>query len=73
MRDPKRIKQLLNRIESIWKVYPDLRFSQLLMNVFSIEGNPQFYYLEDDEFIEVLTQFYSQLNKNTNNKKRRSK
>lgn len=30
MRDPKRIKELLGLIESIWDKQPDLRFNQLL-------------------------------------------
>lgn len=30
MRDPNRIKEMLNVIERIWSVEPDIRFNQLL-------------------------------------------
>jgi uncharacterized protein YihD (DUF1040 family) len=73
MRDPKRIKKLLKEIETIWMKYPDLRFFQLLINVFRLDENPYFYYLEDDKIIEELKQYYLQISKDTNNKKRRSK
>lgn len=33
MRDIKRIKRLLNKIEQIWNKNPDFRFGQLLINL----------------------------------------
>lgn len=47
MRDPKRIKPLLDLIESVWKNYPDLRLCQLLSNQFPSTND--LYYVEDDE------------------------
>jgi len=32
MRDKKRIKRILNKIEKVWNIYPDQRFFQLLFN-----------------------------------------
>jgi uncharacterized protein YihD (DUF1040 family) len=72
MRDPKRIKELLKQIETIWMKNPDLRFFQLLVNIFNLENGPYFYYLEDDKIIEELKQYDSQA-KDTTNKKRRKK
>lgn len=55
MRDINRIDFILQRLEVIWKKYPDLRLGQLIMNV----GNENsLYYLEDDELIEKLERFY---------------
>ena len=45
MRDPNRIDIYLKTLEAIWKQYPDLRFTQLVLNVFG--DNPMYYYLED--------------------------
>jgi len=61
MRDPKRISNILNRLQRIWEKYPDLRLGQLIENVFP---NTEFdyissYYLEDFPFIETLEKFYS--------------
>ena len=53
MRDVNRSKPFWEKIEEIWKKYPDLRFGQLINNIF---GSQQtlFYYLEDDEIIEII-------------------
>lgn len=56
MRDPERIEPFLNKIEEIWKRFPDLRFGQLIGNVIK---DPALYYIEDDEFIEILKEYYS--------------
>ena len=62
MRDVNRIKPFLERIEEIWKKYPDLRFGQLINNVFG-EQQVLFYYLEDFEIIEIIEEFYKQMEK----------
>ena len=56
MRDPKRIIQYLQILETIWEQYPDLRFTQLILNVFG--NNPADYYLEDDDSIQLLIDTY---------------
>lgn len=54
MRDPKRIKKMLNDIEEIWLRYPDMRFGQLITN-FAIQGHAgKFFYQEDDITQEKL-------------------
>lgn len=55
MRDINRIEPLLARLQEVWKRYPDLRLSQLILNV---EKDPKIYYMEDEELIELLEQFY---------------
>ena len=52
MRDPNRIDKFLRVIETIWKTYPDLRFSQLVLNAIDNDD----YYREDEE---ILARFLS--------------
>lgn len=33
MRDPDRIRRMLDKIEAIWQAYPDTRLGQLLSNI----------------------------------------
>jgi len=56
MRDPNRIPDMLNRLQTIWEKYPDLRLGQLITNVFRGEG---LYYLEDDTFINAIEDYYN--------------
>lgn len=53
MRDPNRIRPLLDLIECVWKKYPDLRLCQLLSNQFPSTND--LYYVEDSELEKVLT------------------
>ena len=55
MRDINRIDTITTKLAAIWKLYPDLRLGQLLLNV---ARDPQLYYLEDDKLIEKLEDFY---------------
>ena len=55
MRNPKRISKILKELEEIWKRNPDLRLMQLIVNVF---GEENLYYLEEDELISNLKDFY---------------
>lgn len=52
MRKKERIKKFLNELGNIWEEnYPDWRFGQLIVNVFSeLERDPFFY--EEDEMLE---------------------
>ena len=38
MRDPERIERVMGLIKQIWSHYPDLRLTQLIMNVLAIKG-----------------------------------
>ena len=55
MRNPGRIDDYLSVIEQIWKDNPDLRFSQLVLNVFR---NPFDYYKEDEETVQMFKEVY---------------
>ena len=55
MRDPKRIKPYLQMIENVWNKYPDLRFSQLVLNVLTQNFD---YYKEDEETYQMFKNTY---------------
>jgi len=59
MRDPKRIDEILERLAKVWKQYPDLRLSQLILNIDldhdgPTDGWPRLFYMEDSELIEEI-------------------
>jgi hypothetical protein len=66
MRDINRIKPTLKKIEDLWLSNPDLRFGQLVVNIFRAEEqNPKIFYAEDDVLLEKLNEFQDFLeNKN---------
>ena len=53
MRDPNRIKKILNEIEEIWENNSDWRFGQLLCNIRYFQGKDIFY-IEDEVLEEKL-------------------
>ena len=55
MRNINRIRPFLDELEKIWRKNPDLRFTQLVMNV--LDG-PGAYYIEDAEALYALKQAY---------------
>ena len=55
MRDPKRIKEMLKEIETLWKRYPDQRLFQLLFNYTRFDPEESnFYFLEDEDILNDL-------------------
>ena len=50
-RDKARIPEVLSRVETIWKQYPDLRLGQLLLNVC---GTIDLFSIEDEELVRCL-------------------
>lgn len=63
MRDPKRIKLLLEKIEQLWTNNPDFRFGQLIMSITKTgEHNPKLFNMEEEEFLEKITELEKQLN-----------
>lgn len=59
MRDPKRIDKFCQRLAICWKMVPDWRFGQLMMNVFgkmANEGKDPFF-PEDDEVIKYIEKY----------------
>ncbi|MFV0198152.1 DUF1040 family protein [Empedobacter falsenii] len=58
MRDPKRIKPLLEKIEKIWMKNPDFRLGQLIMVIARTgEHNPKLFNLEESELLKKLDEF----------------
>ncbi|KKM27218.1 hypothetical protein LCGC14_1576890 [marine sediment metagenome] len=43
MREPKRIKRILEKIVILWENSPDLRFGQFIQNIFGSAVNDQFF------------------------------
>ena len=58
MRDPKRIKRILEMIEKRWNETPDQRFTQLLINLGLMEDGSKWHY-EDDELEKGLKEYIS--------------
>lgn len=56
MRDPKRIKPLLERIRKVWTKYPDLRLGQMVGNAY--RGDP--YFIEDEALVKAIEETHAQ-------------
>lgn len=55
MRDPARIDVLLNAIREYWKSNPDLRLSQIIVNLVPMQNPcPDIFYYEDTELLKSL-------------------
>lgn len=56
MRDVKRIYQIVNLLEDVWLLNPDLRFGQIVELMFKAlkEENVDPFYVEDEKFAEIL-------------------
>jgi uncharacterized protein YihD (DUF1040 family) len=58
MKDTKRIKLVLKRLEKVWLDHPDLRLGQLLMGITRTgETNPKLFYMEEEELLQKLDAF----------------
>ena len=57
MRDRKRIKRILKRLEELWNTVPDMRFGQLLINLGVVEDSPTVWFNEDDKLEKYLSKF----------------
>ena len=60
MRDPKRINRCLRKIKEIWNKNPDLRLGQLLINI--TPDAKSLYFIEDEDLINLLENFYKDEN-----------
>lgn len=56
MRELERINRIGNKINILWKKYPDQRLMQLLINYIlpRVENDSTLFYLEDDDFEENI-------------------
>jgi len=59
MRNPERIEKILNILKRVWTTYPDLRFGQLVENIFG--EVIELYWIEDDEFELLLLEYEKRL------------
>ena len=65
MRDPKRIKPLLEKLENIWTKNPDFRLGQLIMVITKTgEHNPKLFNMEEEEFERKIEELENLLKKN---------
>lgn len=60
MRDIDRIDPFMARLTELWKIVPDWRFGQLVMNFLSFIGRDPFY-LEDDKMEELIAEYEEKL------------
>jgi uncharacterized protein YihD (DUF1040 family) len=55
--EPNSAKELLETIEKVWAKYPELRLTQLLVNVIKpSESCSEIYYTEDSKLIDLLNE-----------------
>jgi len=55
--EPNSAKELLETIEKVWAKYPDLRLTQLLVNVIKpSESCSEIYYVEDSKLVKLLNE-----------------
>jgi len=65
MRDTKRIKPFLEKIEKIWLENPDYRSGQLIMAITRTnEHSPKLFNIEEEEFVKKLEELKELINKN---------
>lgn len=58
MRDPKRIKRVLDKLSMIWNEVPDWRFTQLIENVLGVVPQDRiFFFVQDDEVEKILDEW----------------
>lgn len=61
MRDPARIDRMIEKLWELWKLHPDMRLGQLLVNVIRpSQPSPQIFYAEDTDTEQKLTQYLAE-------------
>lgn len=71
MRDPKRIKRIIEKLEYIWSREPDSRLCQLVYNTAYRTGDVctdtnDIFYVEDNVFEAVLDELIKQIKERVN-------
>lgn len=62
MRDINRIDDFCKKLAKYWKLYPDFRFCQMLMNV--LDGtNIDPWFLEEDQVLKLFEEFFARYKK----------
>ena len=61
MRDSDRIDRIGKELIELWKLYPDFRFLQMIINIVEFKQNKpmllNYYHIEDDIFEKKLKEF----------------
>lgn len=61
MRDPARIDRMIEKLWHLWKLHPDMRLGQLLVNVIRpSQPCPQIFSAEDTDTEEKLAQYLAE-------------
>lgn len=58
MRNPDRIPYIISLIAQGWQKVPDLRIGQIFENLKSYSGKGDLFYIEDDEFIQLIIDYF---------------
>ena len=58
MRDSARIERITNLLAYYWLKVPDWRFGQIIENIKTFYGKTDLFYIEDDQFEEMLKVFF---------------
>lgn len=58
MRNPNRIPKILSLLQQGWDKVPDWRFGQLIENLKRYIGVKDLFYIEDDEMVESIINFF---------------
>ena len=63
MRDPNRIDNFCRTLAGYWHTVPDLRFGQLISNVFGAyvsKTHRDIFFPEDDEFLKFFEEYFNE-------------
>lgn len=58
MRDRMRIPMMAQLLERYWLKVPDWRFGQLIENIKTFAGVDDLFFIEDDDFAQLLLDFF---------------
>ena len=58
MRDRMRIPMMTQLLERYWLKVPDWRFGQLIENIKTFAGVDDLFFIEDDDFAQLLLDFF---------------
>lgn len=56
--EPYMKKQIIDRVYEVWSAHPDMRFGQLIANLFHGRDLASLHYKEDFPLVEDLEEFY---------------
>ena len=59
MRDPNRIYKFCIKLAETWSKEPDWRFGQLIANLTSDMTPQEIFYIEDDEMLKLIEEYFN--------------